>query len=640
MATINRLRRVLETAAQITDLFSVSSVPPVEGCTGVQFVRLDVVIPHRDRLVADLTELQIGPSEQADIIVNFEERLSSIHQHYDQALKDALRELFVRGNLDEAFETRFRKSLSELFYANAQSAWKRFLAELKGVQLSKCHAVEEVHTSQLHSEAVAKSGRGHHSDAIRILEQAFAHTPNITQAEKYRLAEVTGLKPKQVTIWFQNRRNRKGRKPSSCELQINPSSELSPVKLASTPPASPTRDFTLSERKRKSYGALGRSGHDDTELRSDTPSSQIKKPRLPSASPGSSDAAATSDEYHNAFIPWSSPSSRSTSSSSASSGASDCFDTPTKSHNIFRYVNPRRYDGTAKAVMPDLTLSTQQLFVQQGVAQGQRSPFAGDNQNSFEVKAAGMCFSSLQIPDVLEDDSLMRSIQEALATHTSDQGFRREVSSSSWGTQPTTDDDEWVDEEDFAASPAGRQSTHVDGPLTAQAPSSQASSQNVHFAVSSSPSVVSSQQGQVMGSHAAADSRASATNTHDVFAYPADTNDQFFGLAQLFDPAASTHIPSSSPIALHQQQDPPVTSFALHGANTDTPNFNVDIEMSDIQEFLDTDILASSLPSSQQSSQGASTFASDHASAMQGANTGEAQFWMNFDLSSQAFMQV
>ena len=33
------------------------------------------------------------------------------------------------------------------------------------------------------------------------LEQAFNHSPNITQAEKYQLAEVTGLKPKQVTIW-------------------------------------------------------------------------------------------------------------------------------------------------------------------------------------------------------------------------------------------------------------------------------------------------------------------------------------------------------------------------------------------------------------------------------------------------------
>ncbi len=46
-----------------------------------------------------------------------------------------------------------------------------------------------------------KANRGHDSDAVRILEQAFQHTPNITQAEKYRLAEVTGLQPKQVTIW-------------------------------------------------------------------------------------------------------------------------------------------------------------------------------------------------------------------------------------------------------------------------------------------------------------------------------------------------------------------------------------------------------------------------------------------------------
>lgn len=47
----------------------------------------------------------------------------------------------------------------------------------------------------------ADAHRGHSARAIAILEMAFEHAPNITQAEKYKLAEATGLQPRQVTIW-------------------------------------------------------------------------------------------------------------------------------------------------------------------------------------------------------------------------------------------------------------------------------------------------------------------------------------------------------------------------------------------------------------------------------------------------------
>lgn len=43
--------------------------------------------------------------------------------------------------------------------------------------------------------------RPHSQKAVRVLETAFQHAPNITQAEKYKLAEATGLQPRQVTIW-------------------------------------------------------------------------------------------------------------------------------------------------------------------------------------------------------------------------------------------------------------------------------------------------------------------------------------------------------------------------------------------------------------------------------------------------------
>nr|WJN24837.1 homeodomain transcription factor bW [Pseudozyma pruni] len=467
------------------------------------------------------------------------------------------------------------------------------------------------------------SGRGHHSDAVRILEQAFAHTPNITQAEKYRLAEVTGLQPKQVTIWqFQNRRNRKCKKTFRAEPTPTPSTCLSPSERHATPPASPTRDFTLSEKKRKSYGALGCSPPEYTDSEADSPSSILKKPRLPSCESDSSDVSTSSSEYPNAFIPWSSPSSRSTSSSSASSGASDYSDSPTKPHNVFKYISPLRYDVEAKAAMPSLTLATQQLSVQPGLAQGQRSPFTIDNQEGIIFKSESMDFGGLQLPDMLHDTELMRSVQEALAMHSAESCSSRSVSSSSWNSQQvTTDDDGWFDEDDRVAPLAGRHVTPVDGTAASQTSAAHSSFQSIDAAA-------------LHATPPAARPQATNTSPDSSFSYPASSEDESFGLVQLFNPAASTHIPSSSPLP------PPPTGDAA----VDTPNFNVDIEMDDIQQFLDTDIFASSLPSTQQSTQslghGAGGAEMQRADGMQGGHPAEAQFFMNFDLSSQAFMPI
>lgn len=46
--------------------------------------------------------------------------------------------------------------------------------------------------------------RPHRATAVSLLELAFEHSPTITQAEKYRLAEITGLDPRQVTIWVRS----------------------------------------------------------------------------------------------------------------------------------------------------------------------------------------------------------------------------------------------------------------------------------------------------------------------------------------------------------------------------------------------------------------------------------------------------
>ncbi|KAE8260489.1 hypothetical protein A4X13_0g300 [Tilletia indica] len=60
-------------------------------------------------------------------------------------------------------------------------------------------------------EAVDPSGarKQHPPQALAILERAFERTNNITHAEKNRIAKAIGLTPRQVTVWFQNRRNRR-----------------------------------------------------------------------------------------------------------------------------------------------------------------------------------------------------------------------------------------------------------------------------------------------------------------------------------------------------------------------------------------------------------------------------------------------
>ncbi|KAE8271480.1 hypothetical protein A4X09_0g845 [Tilletia walkeri] len=83
-------------------------------------------------------------------------------------------------------------------------------------------------------EAADLSGarKQHPPQALAILERAFERTNNITHAEKNRIAKAIGLTPRQVTVWFQNRRNRrKTSKPVA--TPASPSGSSKKRKLAS-----------------------------------------------------------------------------------------------------------------------------------------------------------------------------------------------------------------------------------------------------------------------------------------------------------------------------------------------------------------------------------------------------------------------
>lgn len=96
---------------------------------------------------------------------------------------------------------------------------KAYAASLsRGLQSIRSHVLEtidqRIEVFRTDSEAAASASssdqfsdtdddnvRGHRAEAVAILEAAYAYTTNITQAEKRRLAQATGLEPRQVVIW-------------------------------------------------------------------------------------------------------------------------------------------------------------------------------------------------------------------------------------------------------------------------------------------------------------------------------------------------------------------------------------------------------------------------------------------------------
>lgn len=128
-------------------------------------------------------------------------QLSELHRgcesHYERVF-----EIWQQENLyEEDHDQAFRNLLKRLLAMYSQDTWHMILDGARKVFQSDSSLTVTQRDSALYEGAPLKTGRGHDSEAVRILEQAFKHSPNITPAEKFRLSEVTGLKPKQVTIW-------------------------------------------------------------------------------------------------------------------------------------------------------------------------------------------------------------------------------------------------------------------------------------------------------------------------------------------------------------------------------------------------------------------------------------------------------
>lgn len=444
-----------------------------------------------------------------------------------------------------------------------------------------------------------------------------------------------------LMLQFQNRRNRKGKKNLNVEPTESTQPDLSPSRHESPPPSSPSRDFALSEKKRKSYGVLGRSSPDCTDPGSDSPSSSLKKPRVSSACSKISDGSSSSYEYNDVFTQWGSPSSHSTSLSSESSGLRD-FESPRRPCNIFDYMRPRAMDGKAVAAMPRLTISAPP-HPHCATASGQKSPFLYELQDSTFFDGTRLDLSGLQLNlgGFADDKDFRESVQMALSMSSSEQGSSRSASSSSWAsTQATTDDDGWVDEEDFDTGYAAYHTKPIDRTLSGQASLTPPDHCNSNTAPGQASPQEIFQATCLSGSLPANHSLTSADENPSVsipFSQSALFDSDSFGLDQLFESAS---IPAHLPLTLsHSQQqgfgqvpfvDPNMQSF-------EEIEQDLDLDMTDIQEFLGGDIFASSLPGSQQSNGCVGSADANVQGSNGGASIGEGILHMDFDPYSNSF---
>lgn len=165
------------------------------------FLPLSLKVPSQLALSRELSDHGVNSSYHEALIKIFLGHLSELHRGCEAQYEEVFA-IWQQENLyKEAHDQAFRNMLERLFSMHSRKMWYMLLKEASKYTQRES-SPPGIHNDDASDEgAPLKTGRGHDSEAVRILEQAFKHSPNITPAEKFRLSEVTGLKPKQVTIW-------------------------------------------------------------------------------------------------------------------------------------------------------------------------------------------------------------------------------------------------------------------------------------------------------------------------------------------------------------------------------------------------------------------------------------------------------
>lgn len=127
---------------------------------------------------------------------------SSASNHHQQAVNQIL-------------STSPSSEIFDQLASTFQSCYFNKLDELQTTLIRKIDsriAQFQADASSSSSESESPGGAGHSKTAVTILEYAYSQSQNISQAEKNRLAELTGLQPRQVTIWVSTKEDREGDK--------------------------------------------------------------------------------------------------------------------------------------------------------------------------------------------------------------------------------------------------------------------------------------------------------------------------------------------------------------------------------------------------------------------------------------------
>lgn len=145
-----------------------------------------------------LSSKQLAPRIVDELCLIFDNAATRWDRQFFERTDRLFRELSpVRGLLEEG--SSLQRAVSVTHYRGL-SILKQALIRMVDEKVS---AFFSETTSNVDDNAAQSgiTGRGHQPEVIAVLEKAFGHTQNITQAEKKRLAELTGLEPRQVVIW-------------------------------------------------------------------------------------------------------------------------------------------------------------------------------------------------------------------------------------------------------------------------------------------------------------------------------------------------------------------------------------------------------------------------------------------------------
>nr|WJN24831.1 homeodomain transcription factor bW [Farysia itapuensis] len=450
MATIQDLRLCLEAVTSVRSRISQVHIPDTKHSQNFELIEL--VLPQRstDALESAMANQGVSNSAKLSVLAIYKAKYSQLEATVVRTYRSAMKTLVNCEGGAESYQRKFQSRLTQVFkdaVSRMQSEIIRAIAESQ----DRCRGY--VDSENLFSQSEdhdTSSRRGHDSIAVQILERAYAHTPNITQAEKYKLAEATGLQPRQVTIWFQNQRNRKSKKQTKVEPE--PEQEASAT------------DSTNGKRK-PAYGHyLGLGVPADVSDGESAVSSCASKRRrtIRLASDESNGSTGTLDSFssHN---DW---------SASSSSGSSVCDEFFTQKEesdantlgNVFhRLCLPSDVDQP----MPDLTMhlsSTDKSPLEASVSSAFRFPadthsLFSDQADSWpeqifhpQSSSAQLDFADLQ----LDEDALNRALQQSLEKAFVFPDVATPARSSTVPVRfatPENDEDEWIDEEDFTRAP-------------------------------------------------------------------------------------------------------------------------------------------------------------------------------------------